>query len=236
MKFSLIILISNTYDDALYCLKTLAELNKEDIELDIVLIDNGTPGPITESRLKNLELRFKNAGFVNTKSERLIRGDLENIAYLYASLQATGDWVIFLPASGFYFKSYLSKLLKSINSYYSTSDVLLSDYLITHISVNDTHSYNTVHYSPSIYRNKESEAFNKEIPLSNFIGLCIKRNKINLLASNSDLNFFKKIFELRLALEYTNILAGAIFIGDTIDYSKKQNLCDHLYYRPGPTN
>jgi len=227
MKISTALVTHNSTDILEYSCKSILEQKIENVQLDVVLFDNGSiDGGRTLGKLKDWAIHFN---YKNIPADVCFRAKKEEeiTAFFYAAKLCKGDWVCFLPGNGFYDLNYIENLNHIIDKYYSLNDTILSAYDIVDMKRNQSQIY-----YPSIWRNKEIFAFEQNIQLSDPIGICIKKNMLSrYFSEQSEILYDLYVKSHFHSIAYNDKKAGTLIIGENVDKSKRKNILNGLYTR-----
>lgn len=224
LSISIILHGYNNSENLSLAIDSILDQDLEDIDLHIVLVDNcSTDTERTATKLKDISMYLTQLNIPSNILSLIKHEDLL-IANLYAAKFAKNEYLLFLEGSQYFMPGFFQKLKRIITTFYSSFGCVLSDTIIVN---GKTLEYIT--YSPLIWQGRELKACEESIQLSDFLGLCVRKDLIKNLDLNDIASMYKSLITYKIG--YTSINAGVLVIGESIDSNKRKNIHNELYNR-----
>jgi hypothetical protein len=173
--------------------------------IEIILVTTNSEDEHLVSRLYDwqriLSIYLKNKLFRDIEVFINIKPVSSGEAKCSALSLSHGDWIIYLDCGQILEINRFSKLISTIDNFYSKADVIFGAYTL-YRSEKD----NGVSYFPSIWRGREQEIINRNMSLANFIGISHKRS-IGF-EFTSELDFCQNMLTHNKQFAYTDFING----------------------------
>ncbi|MGV8131723.1 MAG: glycosyltransferase [Candidatus Pacearchaeota archaeon] len=228
IKFSVIIVAKNSAEELEFAVQSLLEQTTGDYSFEVILLESVSDDHgRTLTKLRDLHVKLSYEG-IFSQVNALIKTEKDNEAYLFGASLANEDWVVFLPTKGFFDVNYLKNLSLTITKFYNDFDVLILNKTIVKT---DNNKYRKLEIDNSIYINNIHILRECDAPcLSVYFGFCLKKSIISGLHVGSSRDTFNDMVNNDMKIAFPNVKVGTLIMGDNLDYRKRKNLFNELYY------